>query len=264
MLRTLTLLCCVFLVFCNGWGQDTAKPAERLALDACPEGEPSCVYETLRSRMQPILEKHSALLADSTHLWFKFRIDSTGQLLRLQMSLRGQTRNAYDSIRPEVERSLEGLAPIRVVHPEQGPYPSWHSFTFDYLRGADSLWIPEKSERIYAGGVVEKPPVFEHCIRSGFEPDIRCFQDGIRAHIVQNFRYPKEALSMGIEGNVYVRFTIDPKGRVTDLRAERGDPSLQAEALRMMAKLPPFHPGERDGQADAYEFTIPVAFRLSK
>ncbi|MDG1570932.1 energy transducer TonB [Robiginitalea sp. M366] len=244
--------------------QEMENRAERLLLSGCPQGEPDCVYQRLQTQIQPVLKANASLLKDSVGVIVRFRVDQAGQLDGLRLSLQRQTRKAWDAINPIMEDSLNVLTPIAVSNPERGPYPAWHNFSFEFARVNDTVWKPIPSEDVYSGGVVERPPLFPDCLRTDFESDISCFQQRMRAHIVQNFRYPKDALGDGIQGRVVVRFTIDEKGRVQDLRCDSGYPAFQEEGIRIMSKLPRFQPGMRNGLADAWEFALPLMFRLSE
>ena len=57
-------------------------------------------------------------------------------------------------------------------------------------------------------------------------------------HIRKNFRYPEIAQEMGIQGRVYVNFIISKDGSITNIRMRGPDKNLEAEAQRIISKLP--------------------------
>lgn len=63
-------------------------------------------------------------------------------------------------------------------------------------------------------------------------------------------------------GKVYVQFVVGPQGTITSTRIVKGfDPACDAEALRAVAALPRWQPGQRNGVPTAVRFVVPVVFR---
>lgn len=93
------------------------------------------------------------------------------------------------------------------------------------------------------------------------------FPGGIMA--LMNFlrktvQYPEIALSNNIEGKVFVVFTVDIDGSVTNIRIKRGvDPSLDSEAIRVVGTMPKWRPGLQSGKAVKVNYTLPVNFVLN-
>jgi periplasmic protein TonB len=88
-------------------------------------------------------------------------------------------------------------------------------------------------------------------------------QEGFRKYIAQNLRYPTIAQENGIQGRVYVQFAVNSKGQVVDVKIARSvDPSLDAEAVRVIKASPPWEPGKQRGQPVKVQFTFPVNFVL--
>ena len=78
-----------------------------------------------------------------------------------------------------------------------------------------------------------------------------------------NVRYPVEAQSKGIEGRVFVSFVIDKTGQIAKIKLAKGvNKYLDAEALRVVSKMPDWEPGRLEGEVVNMEFTLPVNFRL--
>jgi len=82
--------------------------------------------------------------------------------------------------------------------------------------------------------------------------------------VFANLKYPELAAQNGIQGRVTLEFTIDIDGSVTNVRVIKGiDPSLDAEALRVVSNSPKWSPGLQRGKPTKVSFTFPVTFRLN-
>ena len=81
--------------------------------------------------------------------------------------------------------------------------------------------------------------------------------------IKDNQRYPQIAKENGIQGRVILQFVVDETGKVSDPKVLRSvDPSLDAEAIRIVKAMPHWTPGMQDGKAVAVRYTLPVNFSL--
>ena len=83
--------------------------------------------------------------------------------------------------------------------------------------------------------------------------------------VYQYLKYPKEAISEGIQGRVMVDFIIEKDGKLTHPRIVRSvDPLLDAEAIRVVEASPKWKPGRVKGAKVRAAMTITVEFRLAK
>ena len=108
--------------------------------------------------------------------------------------------------------------------------------------------------------VIEDVPVYPGC--EGAKDKRACFNEQIQKHIRKNFRYPEIAQEMGIQGRVNVMFTIMTDGSIGNIRYRGPDKNLEAEALRIIQKLPKMTPGRQRGRAVRVPFSIPITFKL--
>ena len=75
--------------------------------------------------------------------------------------------------------------------------------------------------------------------------------------------YPEIAKENGVQGRVTLQFTVEADGRVTNVRVLRGvDPSLDAEAVRVVSSSPKWKPGRQRDRAVKVTYTFPVIFQL--
>ncbi|MGB5379094.1 energy transducer TonB [Muriicola sp.] len=108
--------------------------------------------------------------------------------------------------------------------------------------------------------VIEDVPVFPGC--EGASDKRACFNEMMQKHIIKNFRYPEIAQEMGVQGRVNVMFTIQKDGSIGNIRYRGPDKNLEAEALRIIEKLPRMTPGKQRGRAVRVPFSIPIVFKL--
>lgn len=85
----------------------------------------------------------------------------------------------------------------------------------------------------------------------------------LKAFIMENVSYPEEAKKEGIQGKVFISFTVNKKGEVVDADVAKGvHASLDEEALRVVDLMPVWTPGKEDGKVVNVRFTMPVQFKL--
>lgn len=100
--------------------------------------------------------------------------------------------------------------------------------------------------------IVEKMPQFQG-------KDIKEFQKYVQSVLT----YPPEAIELGLQGNVFIRFVIDEKGNITNINVVRGVHNLLDEAaLKAVKSSPKWTPGIQRGKPVKVTFTIPVRFSI--
>jgi len=110
---------------------------------------------------------------------------------------------------------------------------------------------------------VEDAPVFLGCDDVINKRD--CFRKQIVAHIQKHFKYPFEARMKGIQGRVLVRFNIDTKGNIVNIKKRGPHELLEEEALRIVSLLPKMKPGkDKNGEPVEVSFFVPITFKLPK
>ena len=90
------------------------------------------------------------------------------------------------------------------------------------------------------------------------------FPGGIAAfmeYLMQNIRYPEDALEVCTQGRVIVQFVVGKDGSISDAHVVKGVyPSLDEEALRVINAMPRWTPGKQMGETVAVKYTVPVTF----
>lgn len=79
----------------------------------------------------------------------------------------------------------------------------------------------------------------------------------------KNLEYPEIARENGISGRVFVQFTIDKNGNVTNVRVIRGvDAALDKAAVDVIKKSPKWAPAKMRDRAVSVSLTVPIVFQL--
>ena len=83
-------------------------------------------------------------------------------------------------------------------------------------------------------------------------------------YIMENIKYPEQAMKEGIQGRVTVRFIVEKDGRVSNVRLLRSvQPALDKEAIRVVKSMPKWTPGKHNGKPVRVRFNLPVMFKLN-
>lgn len=83
-------------------------------------------------------------------------------------------------------------------------------------------------------------------------------------YIMENIKYPKQAMKKGIQGRVVVSFIVEKDGRVSNVRLLRSvESSLDKEAVRVVKSMPKWSPGKQNGKPVRVRFNVPVMFKLN-
>lgn len=98
------------------------------------------------------------------------------------------------------------------------------------------------------------------------KPEFKGGMDGLVQYILSEIKYPEEAKKKGITGKVFVNFVVDKKGNIKNAKVEKAvDPMLDAEALRVISKMPAWTPGKDDkGNPVNVAMSLPIAFSLDE
>ena len=110
--------------------------------------------------------------------------------------------------------------------------------------------------------IIEDVPLFPGCEKVKKSKRSECFQEKMNQHIRRNFRYPEKAKEMGIQGRVFVMFTIGKDGSIINIITIGPDKNLEREAKRIISLLPKFTPGIQKGRPVKVPFSIPIDFKL--
>ncbi len=132
--------------------------------------------------------------------------------------------------------------------------------TFDPSTFKESIRIVSSTDTIY--NRVDKQPTFIYG------------QDSLMRFLIYNVKYPKEAREKNISGRTVIKFEVNPRGWVSNIKLLRssGSDLLDNEALRVISIFAPneisdkttlyWFPGVLKGKNVSTYFTLPISFKL--
>lgn len=83
-------------------------------------------------------------------------------------------------------------------------------------------------------------------------------------YIMENIKYPEQAMKEGIQGRVTVRFIVEKDGSISDVKPILSvHPLLNKEAVRVVESMPKWTPGKHNGKPVRVRFNLPVMFKLN-
>ena len=110
---------------------------------------------------------------------------------------------------------------------------------------------------------VEKGPkkspkkVYEHI------ENMPTFNGNLNQWLLQNMKYPVEAINKKEQGKVIVQFIVSENGEVSEPKIIRSvSPALDKEACRIVLAMPKWNPGKLKGKPVAVRYMLPITFRL--
>lgn len=122
---------------------------------------------------------------------------------------------------------------------------------------------------------VRKTTVIKEYVDCVYEDDRYIFQlvvedakfpggpDSLKSYLHHSLQYPEQAFINGEEGQVWVEFTVDSKGKAVRPQIRRSvSPALDAEAVRLIQNMPTWHPGSNRSKKVDSRFLLPINFYI--
>ena len=117
--------------------------------------------------------------------------------------------------------------------------------------------------------LVDEVPAFKNCQGANKKDReiLDCTLESLSGFFRENMVYPKDALTVGLEGNIQVDFVVDQKGLVRNVKV-LNDLGLgtSEEAFRLMLLMNDKHigwiPGEEDGRKVNVKLSTTIPFRI--
>ncbi|MEI7595684.1 MAG: energy transducer TonB [Bacteroidota bacterium] len=83
-------------------------------------------------------------------------------------------------------------------------------------------------------------------------------------YISKNLIYPDSARKMGIEGTVYVSFSINEIGKISDINIDKGlCPEIDHEVIKLVSNMPDWNWDKRiKPKSRQYKKRLPIRFKL--
>lgn len=87
----------------------------------------------------------------------------------------------------------------------------------------------------------------------------------LRDYLIDNIKYPKEAVEKKIEGKVILTFVVSKEGKVENVKIKRSlTRECDKEAVRVVRNMPTWIPGVQDGKIVSVQYTLPITFKFPK
>ena len=110
---------------------------------------------------------------------------------------------------------------------------------------------------------VDEMPRFPGCEEKTLEEREDCAQHEMLMFIYTNIKYPQEARDKNIQGTVVTRFVVGADGKIRDANIVRKiGGGCDETVLEIVAQMPDWIPGKKDGKNVAVEYNLPVKFKL--
>jgi len=115
-----------------------------------------------------------------------------------------------------------------------------------------------KSEVV--GVEARKEETFTHVEQS---PQYAGGNEAMAAFLRKNLKYPRPASQAGVQGKVFVQFTVGSDGKIENATALKGIGfGCDEEAVRVVKMMKDWMPGKQAGVPVRVRFTLPIAFQL--
>ncbi|TAF32114.1 MAG: energy transducer TonB [Cytophagales bacterium] len=90
-------------------------------------------------------------------------------------------------------------------------------------------------------------------------------QKGYKKFLNKNLKYPKAASDAGVEGKVFLQFTVEKSGNIGDVKVVKSlGYGCDEEAIRVVKMMPPWTPAKQAGNVVRSKFTLTITFALSE
>jgi len=95
-------------------------------------------------------------------------------------------------------------------------------------------------------------------------PSYRGGKSAMERFIAENLTYPQDCIEENIQGTVYLSFIVEKNGTLSEIKVDKGvHELLDAEAIRIVKKMPPWRPGTMQGYSIRGQYQLPIAFNLN-
>ncbi len=112
--------------------------------------------------------------------------------------------------------------------------------------------------------IIEEVPIFPGCI--GNKESLRaCFSNKVSKFVMRKFNAQLGqdlGLQKGSIQRIFVMFTIDKNGVVSNVKARAPHKRLQYEAIRVIELLPQMVPGKQRGIPVGVKYSLPIVFKV--
>jgi len=127
------------------------------------------------------------------------------------------------------------------------------------------LAFPKSYKKIENFSTVDRLPVFENCQKKKNKKSMNsCFNYEMIHFVNDNIEYPEEAIDAGVNGKIAIKFVIDEKGEINNVRVtgDKKTRSLKEEVIDLIHMMPKLKPAVKDNENVPVEFEFMLNFTL--
>ncbi|PJJ48722.1 energy transducer TonB [Hymenobacter chitinivorans] len=111
-------------------------------------------------------------------------------------------------------------------------------------------------------GTTTAPPPAKPFVHVEVMPEFAGGINALRKYMQSNLRYPKQALANAVSGKVFVSFTVQADGSISDVQVLKGlGYGTDEEAARVVSSMPSWTPGRQNSRPVAVRYTLPITFQ---
>ncbi|MCE7059144.1 energy transducer TonB [Dyadobacter sp. CY343] len=138
-------------------------------------------------------------------------------------------------------KTLEGIEDLEIIVPPAAEFGNAKTAAADVKTREESIFLHVEQAPEYMGGV-----------------------QAMAAFLQKNLKYPVAAARAGIQGRVFVQFTVGSDGNIEDVTALKGIGfGCDEEAVRVVKMMQNWMPGRQAGNPVRVKFTLPIAFQIN-
>ncbi|MCA8832186.1 energy transducer TonB [Hymenobacter pini] len=106
------------------------------------------------------------------------------------------------------------------------------------------------------------PAVTEPFIHVEEMPEFAGGTAALTKYLQRNLHYPSQALRAGVEGKVFISFTVNADGTIQDVTVLKGlGFGTDEEASRVIRQMPAWKPGYQNHHAVPVRYSLPITFK---
>jgi protein TonB len=162
---------------------------------------------------------------------------------------------------PDDQVEIENLPPV--IEELETAQPA--SETVDGVEDINIIVPPSAETGSAKTAIVDlKPEEEKTFINVEQKPEYKGGLEAMAAFLQKNLKYPSQASRAGIEGRVFVQFTVGSDGKIESTSAIKGIGfGCDEEAVRVVKLMQNWIPGKQAGVPVHSRFTLPIVFQLN-
>ncbi len=128
----------------------------------------------------------------------------------------------------------------------------------------DVITAPSTSTASASSIAVEVAPEKEkEYVQVDQQPEFLGGNAAMGSFLQKHLRYPSEAVRAGIQGRVFLEFSVGSDGKIENVKSIKGIGfGCDEEAIRVVKLMPDWKPGKQAGVPVRVRFTLPIVFKM--